>query len=61
MVNRKMLYFHWMPSQVHQTMYTAGDVDINHVIQMIKNVFPLLDLELFFYYILPRSFHCTNR
>jgi hypothetical protein len=32
MVYRKMLYFHWTFSWVHQSMYTTGAVDIDHVI-----------------------------
>ena len=41
-----MLYFHWIPSLVHQAMYTDGAVDIHHVIQMMKYVIRLPVLAL---------------
>lgn len=44
MVCRKMLYFHRMPSRLHQDMDTAGAANIYHVIEM-KNVI----LALFIY------------
>jgi hypothetical protein len=36
MVYRKMLYFHWTPGQVYQAMYTAGVVDIYHMVKWVK-------------------------
>ena len=32
MVYRKMVFFHWTPSWIHQPMYTTGSVDIYHMI-----------------------------
>lgn len=48
MMYRKILYFQWNPSRVHQVMYTAGAVDIYHVIQMKKNITRLPVLALIF-------------
>jgi len=33
MVYRKILYFHWMPSWVHQAMHMAVAIDIYHLIK----------------------------
>ena len=34
----RQMFFHWTPSQVNQTIYTAAAVNIYHMIQMIKYV-----------------------
>ena len=46
-----MVYFHWMPSRVHQAMHMAGTVYKYHMIQMIINVICLPLLDCFVYYI----------
>ena len=50
MVFRKIMYFQWTPSQVHQIIYTAGVVDILcQVIHLMKKVICLSVLAWFFY------------
>ena len=56
-VYRKMLYFHWNTSSVHQTMNAAGAVYMQHVIPMVTNVSHLPGQALFFYLI---TVHLTN-